>query len=1798
MTAPNTNPYYQRFKDEQREASRYFSTPLPPAATQQGFTPGDSIPQHGQPDPATLADTELLGQARFYGIEPEVASQMRRQDLEAYIRQMRMETQLKDDTAAGMATIAAQIPARAALGVGQAITGGLMRMPLVGEWARKNEAVRSADMWLNELEEGVRATAPAEGQWVGATSEAAGQIAGLWYPGNAAWKVAGAAGRLVPFAGRVTSPILRTAAQGGASAWLLEGGSENPVLAVGAGTLLGPLATPQVMGAIVGRAAAVQAAAQKVSAKFGGRWERFVGKADEAILRSGDLEGLGARSPLGPYPAPGMRTGREETLRQLNAAMNDPSVPFENRETARVLYEQLTGDVPPVVWDPSLPMQRPELAGGRSGRPVGGMAEAIPEATEEIESQRRMLQNLVGQGEPGIEVSGGAGMVRVKARGPNGEPVGVLQLAPNDAGGHDVLSVYVDPSMRRQGIASQMYAAAEAQGLKVRSGQSGLTEEGAALVASRQQPSAPTTDVPYVSISNRQLSADPQQSYDEAVEELENWLGQQNMTADDFAEAGLDFMIGNRRWIYTGFDLMEVDPVTRREVGTAASSAWDQVRSMMDEGAAGIARMTGMSVEEARAKISPLLTQEVRLGTPPEEIVNLLRSELDDLAKMNSDDLGLVMSERMVKEAGMTTDDASAAAAQMAKMQTVIDSPQLSRAAGLPDIDDVVVAQAAVNSNPGGTNIIPAVGDPGAFMRGIAANWPEMPHVAFARRGQALAAIISDQPITSKMVAEFEQVGMYSGQRAIKAKGGLEGTIESINVEAGTAKFRPGFGRRAQTVKLSQLLPHTQTPGVQRIPGAWDAFKQFQQAKVDAIRAEIPGVGPERIERIAMDHMPAHMEEFLDGMGIEDIAQRARVRQYLNEEYVAEYTKLVPQEEAALLSQIDEARDEIEAVVDAVNSPNGEELRRMGAARGVDVIRTGSNQYEVVDAVGDQTAPTRLSFGSREAAEEWIRNVPRELPDITPAADIPIEVVGELPTVDKLDPILRADQEDAAAGMVMEDVVQTLRNDGDELADQIEAAAAQVPGATGGGPGDIRTARERIEDAWNYFASRWQPMRARYLEIDRRLSAAGRGELRVYDDWNAVKTAADKNHNWQHPYLSRWRQIMSVFDVKDLRGGLVTSIYEIDDDVARIAAARQAGFSDEQIAALDQMNQFFKDLFPETGLDPARELKRYISHVRKREMAGAGAQSFEDYPMNPVVDAFYEHARAGGMQMRELDARQLGNIYVRALGFQKFMAEPWGAAMAKWNDLAHVPELEGLSGVMTNWLKMVRTGYNPAADVTLNTIHVAMKSLFPGMTKDQSRHLFNNGLSLTHGALLGYSPHVMARDLMQLFLATPRTGHRQMASAIGEYLNGSMAQKDEIFQLGIKHGWVVLGKPRIAAPGVFEQGAGSGVGAIERAAVGLPAEAAAGPETGGLWPVVKAAENVLDMLPGSMRNLEGSKFSPLHFYTKQGERMRLVTGLAQFRKTEAALAKYRAAGAGASMDDLMGESAARTFDPAVQRKFKELVAAGQDEEAAAYMARELTDATMFRYGTIENPEVARSVHGRIGMQMGSFSTQYYQYLKESLRNGTVSDKVRFGATHAAVFAALAGAKEATGWAFDKWQFHNALFFTGGPWMGVAMDVIKGTQGVAATASGRGGTFAEREAAGLDRAAREIGRMVNPIAGAQRTAQSVMYGLNSPDPVAGVARALIVGERASDTQGILQPQQAQPLPPGPVRSSAYGMPVPMPMAPQRVWIGDGEHPYTNPAPVPDSAQARGLRTTSPDQVGPATSVVQPGGGGAF
>jgi hypothetical protein len=1151
--------------------------------------------------------------------------------------------------------------------------------------------------------------------------------------------------------------------------------------------------------------------------------------------------------------------------------------------------------------------------------------------------------------------------------------------------------------------------------------------------------------------------------------------------------------------------------------------------------------IASMSPEDRARWVAAHATGEAMYtpGMTPENMVSsMLEGPVSARATVGAQ-AGLPRDIRSIVNRGISVDQVDGAVAQMNKQALVVESPLLPRAVHQAQVDEVTVAAAAQASNPGGVNIVQGIPDPRAYVEGIGTNWGEVPQFRFARRKgtERLDALMSDQPITDDMVREYETFGFYTGQAATTAAGR---DVSIARITGDMVSVRPTSGGAEYMVPRADIMPSTVSPGVREVPGMYDAWVQYVNQQVAETAAVTGGVlTPQRLERIRNENMAGYLEDWLDRAGIASQGERARIRQYFNERIVGEYTALAP-EEFARAQGLQAQAAAAQAAADV--SPLGR-LDEKAATKGFRVVPDfGARQYHIVDltdipGVAPQTSRTSITFDSLEAAEEWITQVQRTLPDVSPTSDVPAALLQgamrEAPQMPNINHRMLDDVERALDDFDEDIMPAAVGGGGANVPPSVPPVAADALGPGGGAPQPPRTraayaaaiARAKaansvgmLRSVYDDALSRWMPQRRYHSRIGQHLEEAGLRDLEYTKDYFDLDEGSLILRNELHPHLEAAADIANKVRSKFRRDGTFYRTYLIEDDAARLAEAQRLGFDKGEIGAMEEMNEFFKRFFPLTGLDPAREIRRYIPHVAKKQsMPGAATGNpWDGYQHTVTTDPFWKHMRTGNLNMREMDPGVLMDMYARSVMWERVMQSRWERIMGKWQQIGRTQstpdELRSVATNFINWANIIKHGYTPGDDAALDLAHTALQTMIgKGITRQQAREIVNMGMNGTHAALLGFRMHVIVRDLPTLVFAVPRAG-QDMLDVMYKLATGTPEFRAAMRREAIAAGAVQLNLPRMASPSALQEGALAAP--VQGAAAGMRQKALQG-----------VRDAVYDFLPPAMRDLHDTPLHPMYVYGKLQEWMRMVVWHAGKQKADRAIARYRsdiqmtAEGRTASFDALMGESSARTFDPQWQEIFKQLVGQGDDAGAARFIGHQLADATMFKYGMQAMPIIARSVSGKVGMQLGSFTNQYYQFLRESFRNGHAVDKAKLAATIAATTSAYEIAKAKTGWNNLRWMNPFAgVLFTGGPLVSTVADIWQGGQAVAA--SGTRGDYP-----GIDqdiaRAGAAIGRgatqVVNPAAGLLHTMQGVQGIQNSPEPWQTALQYFITGQRGAGVE---------------------------------------------------------------------------------
>lgn len=732
---------------------------------------------------------------------------------------------------------------------------------------------------------------------------------------------------------------------------------------------------------------------------------------------------------------------------------------------------------------------------------------------------------------------------------------------------------------------------------------------------------------------------------------------------------------------------------------------------------------------------------------------------------------------------------------------------------------------------------------------------------------------------------------------------------------------------------------------------------------------------------------------------------------------------------------------------------------------------------------------------------------------------------------------------------------------------------------------------EELDSVWLRYGA---PFRSFTLQVQQKLTNIGITEGKLWKHYYDLTTAVTQVHNESRPWHSEWNNIMTQFGRKKRRDGTVLRIEEIGDYNQKIAAMQAAGYSQREMAAQGRIRGFFDRLHDEAGI--SNYIFSYVPKVRQRQAMGV-RDPYSDEGLPPTVQFFAEFARTGNLQMRQQDMGVLGTTWIRAWQFKKHAEGPWNQMVTAWQD-PRVPE--ELRQIATNWLNIVRTGYNQSYDPLVQGIrHTLNKNGIP-ITDAEVAGMWNTIFSNMYRGALGGRPDVIFRDATGPLFTGARIGMTPVAEVYTRFIRGGGRARDEMWDRALKGGWVEAGQVRSVNAETFTQPLVTDAGTSL-----LSPGQQARRET-----FARIGDFVHDMLPPSWRNgIQGSKFDPLFYYTKLGEFNRLISGEAGWQVASKAIANYEAAvsklvraeqarssalgsrvpqrGVPAfeqAMDKalakLMDDSKALVYRPPVQQEFKRLIQASDYEGAANLLANEAANM-QFRYGMKENPIGVREAGntGRMAMMYGTFTQQYVSFMRESLASHVpVKDRAAFLARYAGITGAIGLAGAYTGWNFSKWMWHQSLTFAGGPMFQGAVKLAQAGAGVVTSIMGNepnpDQAAAMRSMNPYELIPTAVGSLF-PYRSTFNTLNSYEQAMNNLNPGESMIRQTLTGDPTmrTDLQRFFQNQQAFMPVQTPPAAAISGAPTSALPAPQMQQLGVTDSSkvrlHTNGYPVYDT-----------------------------
>lgn len=1120
---------------------------------------------------------------------------------------------------------------------------------------------------------------------------------------------------------------------------------------------------------------------------------------------------------------------------------------------------------------------------------------------------------------------------------------------------------------------------------------------------------------------------------------------------------------------------------------------------------------------------------------------------------------------------------ASDEAATLTKHATLMEAGDIGELAQKPELTNLDVADAAMLKNGGGQVVVKNVGDPAALIMNLIHNRvrgaaPRTENFRFVKRGDSTDLIVTDKdPITDKMVNQYEKYGFFENQRAtvngrpviIMQPGEVKSAVLDVKrrlVYVNTADVQPGIG--------------TELPPPRDASSTYDSFKAFVTDEMNKGFQQMGIAQPANpwMSDEAAEQMPALMEQFFAKTHIVSPSEQRALESYFQARRVQELAEL-PYDIGYELSTED-IRKELNTATNAL-PPEPVTVADFAASRGLTYI---PDSQGIGGIISDELSELRVPVASDDAAREFIRGFNREMPDLGPASGFPDELLDQAgPHASNPgnpnDPVWQGGHEQYHASAVRE-LKRMIRAVDDFFGDE-SGAAGPAPGvappggivppgspppagaAAGapGSPGVPRRSRSLSQAFDQAIKNRPQdvgfvlqqldsinlrmiePFRRAALDLEQRLYEIGIPEGQMWKQYENVSRAMDLKHNAEHPWLREATEIAADFRSLYKRNGVAMRAVLVENPTQRMAYMISNKFSDKEMDAVDNMRNFYERLASNIAgrqnVDPAdaRDLFRYLRQVGVNQGAGIN-DPFKDNGSHLAGSLGYlpDFLKAHNFQFRQIDVRTLTTQMIRGAMWQRHVEGPWQAMRQAWEvDKFNSPIPARLREEIGAWLDTVKYGHNPGWDMTIQGVRQILNKLHVPVTNSEVSRAWNWAFGNFYRAKLGGDPAVLFRDSISPLLAGVRIGMKPVAEAYARFFTNP-TERAAMFQRGLEGGWLQEGAVKVPMAEIFEAPVtdNSGVSLLSPGLQKFREQ------------IATVGDYVHDSLPKALRQpIQGTALDPLLPYTKLNEVNRVIAGDAGWANATKALDSYQrdliAAGPSANVRQLVGkllwDSGVDTFPPPVQRAFLELVSQGNYKQAANLMGNEVANS-QGRYGTRESSISIRKAGntGRMGMTFGSFTQQYVSWMRESFGSHVPwAKKFAMASRYSAVTGLLGLAGAYTGWNFGKWMWHQSLSFAGGPWAQQLYQGFQNVTGRIAEATGQPLSPQQSDAVARSKATTVGDDIASgfaslfPYQRALGTVGDLYSSTRGLNPVEATTRRLVTGERGlgPDFQQVLQ-----------------------------------------------------------------------------
>lgn len=441
---------------------------------------------------------------------------------------------------------------------------------------------------------------------------------------------------------------------------------------------------------------------------------------------------------------------------------------------------------------------------------------------------------------------------------------------------------------------------------------------------------------------------------------------------------------------------------------------------------------------------------------------------------------------------------------------------------------------------------------------------------------------------------------------------------------------------------------------------------------------------------------------------------------------------------------------------------------------------------------------------------------------------------------------------------------------------------------------------------------------------------------------------------------------------------LINSYIEGNKDVILNNESLTAEAKMELTRIGDWLNNTYQDLFKEVGIKSTKYFGEYAPKIRK--MGGIN-NMYKTTEMPAEIKPFFEFEREGMMRPLEDDALALFDIYTRAIGKKKFLAEPVKNASVQMGKMP-----DNLRTAVNDYVQE-KLGYQDKTEEYLSNLSKKLSKNTNGfLPEDIIKQTIDFGMTTSYAGALGL-PRVMPilRNAIQPLLTTyPDLGPTWFAEGVKRY-----AKKGSLQELKDKGFLVEMGVPY-------------GADLVNESSKSLAGRA------------VSWYENINK---ASMKPYAGID-NMSRAVTYYGVKARFEDAWSKFMEGKTDYSQFER--------DIDMKGFNPTLQKVLERKFLENKPESL-EEAQDLMIQDILDRTQFPYRKGSESRLHYGLSGKLGLQFAQWSWEYLFTLKSWAARGQWDKVVRWLGASSAITKSI---EESTNINAQDWAAFGP--FTGFP----------------------------------------------------------------------------------------------------------------------------------------------------------------------